>query len=542
MTIKKTLTPLLIANLLILSCFTTLTVIPEVKAEVVTQKFDSMGNYHNAYIESFANTFADAHAGTGILSASTGNGEMTIGQSYNNDPTDQYYVNRGFIYIDTSTIPDNAVILDAKLQFIPTSKTAEFPFSLYIQNGQPTHPQDNAPAVSDFFEINYSGNGGSINAADIISNVACNLTFSSEGLEWINKAGVTKLCMRSSDDLYNTWAGTNVVSFYTSYVALFVTYAQGLYYSNMGVSGTLANSTITVSSFWQSDMGLPTSYTFSTDNSGMWTTESYLFSGENWANVTFILNPNVGQVVNYQFSAMDSSGTVTLTPIMSLTTTGIPIFASSDEHSFISPSGTIFVPWMGSETFYFGADSGYSIQTTIINNESVSVGSPYTFSGVMAPSDITISTSDQYFFVTLWSDWNSRLYRTDTGVAGGSHRVAAGNVFSVRAEANPGYVLYDFKINGQSSFRNLTANQFSFIPTQDTTLELFSTSTSGGGGGGGGSDVLPPTVVPPADGPVVTNTVFIFGSIVIILILFVMFAYAEVRKPKKKRRSDSSWG
>jgi len=75
-------------------------------------------------------------------------------------------------------------------------------FDLIIQNGQPTYPH--MPMKNgDYYYNYYMGDGGSISSSEISGTEynAYNITLTSDGLQWINKEGVTKLCLRTSRDI-----------------------------------------------------------------------------------------------------------------------------------------------------------------------------------------------------------------------------------------------------------------------------------------------------------------------------------------------------
>jgi hypothetical protein len=79
-------------------------------------------------------------------------------------------------------------------------------------NGQPTRPSDPV-VVGDYDESLYSGNGGTIssykfkglNPGDFgIPPCWGYVILNATGINWINKGGITKLCMRSSYDIAGT--------------------------------------------------------------------------------------------------------------------------------------------------------------------------------------------------------------------------------------------------------------------------------------------------------------------------------------------------
>ncbi len=139
-------------------------------------------------------------------SAQTGNAVLTsddfiqIGQyNYYMGPP-QYVIHRGYLYFDTSTIPDSAVITSATLSMYGSVDASTFNFDIVIQNGQPTYPHL-ILETGDYFKDHYLGNGGSINTLNFVVGSYNNINFVSSALSWINKTSYTKLCLRSSKDI-----------------------------------------------------------------------------------------------------------------------------------------------------------------------------------------------------------------------------------------------------------------------------------------------------------------------------------------------------
>jgi len=73
-------------------------------------------------------------------------------------------------------------------------------FDVVVQQGMPTYPHEPIE-VGDYNETNYSGDGGSINSADLSADVYADIAITELG--WIQKGdgAVTKLCLRSSRDI-----------------------------------------------------------------------------------------------------------------------------------------------------------------------------------------------------------------------------------------------------------------------------------------------------------------------------------------------------
>ncbi|HWR27470.1 MAG TPA: LamG-like jellyroll fold domain-containing protein [Candidatus Thermoplasmatota archaeon] len=136
-------------------------------------------------------------ASTGTVSGS--GAYITIGQRKLYFP-DTYYIYRGFVFFNTSTLPSNAYLDDAALSLYKKDDYSSTDFDITIQNGQPTYPH-NPMQSSDYNKNYYSGNGGSLNTSKFTSGYNA-ITLSN--LNWINKTGITKLCLRSSRDISGT--------------------------------------------------------------------------------------------------------------------------------------------------------------------------------------------------------------------------------------------------------------------------------------------------------------------------------------------------
>jgi hypothetical protein len=106
-----------------------------------------------------------------------------------------YEIYRSGLFFLTISIPSNATIFSASINMrgyrigTPT---------LVVQTGQPLYPH-NPMIDNDCWRELYTGNGGSI--ASWIDYVYNKLDLNDEGLLLINKGGLTKLMLRTSDDI-----------------------------------------------------------------------------------------------------------------------------------------------------------------------------------------------------------------------------------------------------------------------------------------------------------------------------------------------------
>ncbi len=140
---------------------------------------------------------------TTVQAASTGTIDgsgayITIGQKKIFPGT--YYIYRGFVFFNTSTLPSSAYLDDATLSLYKKDDYSTTDFDITIQNGQPTYPH-NPMQSGDYYRSYYSGNGGSLNTSRFTSGYNA---IALSNLNWINNTGITKLCLRSSRDISGT--------------------------------------------------------------------------------------------------------------------------------------------------------------------------------------------------------------------------------------------------------------------------------------------------------------------------------------------------
>jgi len=135
-------------------------------------------------------------ASSGIVSGSEA--FITIGQRKQAAvPSSVYYIYRGFVFFNTSSLPSNAYLDNATLSLYKKDDYSATDFDITIQNGQPTYPHD--PMQSgDYNKNDYSGNGGTLNTSKFTNGYN---DIQVSNLNWITKGGTTKLCLRSSRDI-----------------------------------------------------------------------------------------------------------------------------------------------------------------------------------------------------------------------------------------------------------------------------------------------------------------------------------------------------
>ncbi len=144
-----------------------------------------------------ANYNTTQSAATGTVEAVSAIG---VGQVY---VPGGYWIYRGALFFDTSSIPDTAMVISATLKVWGLIDNSNTDFDLTVTNGQPTYPSD--PLVSgDYDRTHYSGDGGTLNTSEYNINEYNNITLNSTGMGWVNRTGITKLFLRSSRDISAT--------------------------------------------------------------------------------------------------------------------------------------------------------------------------------------------------------------------------------------------------------------------------------------------------------------------------------------------------
>jgi hypothetical protein len=173
-----------------------------------------------------------------------------------------YWIYRSFVYFDTSIIPAGATINSATLRLYIYQDWSQGDFNITVQTGGSGYPH--APLVLlDYWQGHYSGDGGSRNTTTISNLGYWNITFNSQGRGWINIGGITKLCLRSSNDINIIAgpAGADYVIFrtfefgqnyapklyvnYTTHVP-YIYIIHGPYYDNGTVATTVLNVSLQI--------------------------------------------------------------------------------------------------------------------------------------------------------------------------------------------------------------------------------------------------------------------------------------------------------
>ncbi|HWR27845.1 MAG TPA: hypothetical protein VN377_05355, partial [Candidatus Thermoplasmatota archaeon] len=152
--------------------------------------------FSDGYIYNYGTNYNTAQSSSYGMESSSAT-YITIGQK---KVSTMYFINRGFVFFNTSVVPFNALLDNATLALYKKDDNSTTDFDITIQDGQPTYPHDPLES-SDYNKNHYSGNIGALNTSGFTTGYN-NITLNN--LKCINTNGTTKLCLRSSRDINGT--------------------------------------------------------------------------------------------------------------------------------------------------------------------------------------------------------------------------------------------------------------------------------------------------------------------------------------------------
>jgi hypothetical protein len=113
-----------------------------------------------------------------------------------------YYIQRGALFFDTSSLPDTAVITAATLSLYGYFDESETDFDITVVDGSLL----NDPLVSlDYSDLLIqTTSGGILNTAGFSTSGYNDIPLNTVGIGWISKTGMTQFGLRSSSDITAT--------------------------------------------------------------------------------------------------------------------------------------------------------------------------------------------------------------------------------------------------------------------------------------------------------------------------------------------------
>jgi hypothetical protein len=186
-----------------------------------------------------------------------------------------------------------------------------------------------------------------------------------------------------SRELFSLWSGSG----------------SGAYSGSSPSASATMNAPITETASWNTQYYV----TSSSDANSTITPSAWETAG---TSPIFSYSPNAGH--NLSNLIVDGVSTSLITYPTSYTFTSIStyhsisvstsniiyqIVASNDSHSIISPTGTVYVSYGGSQTFTISANTGYSISTVLVNSVNQGTITSYTFPDVLSNQTISVTST-----------------------------------------------------------------------------------------------------------------------------------------------------
>ncbi len=177
-----------------------------------------------------------------------------------------YYIKRGFLIFNTSDLPADAIITSATVR-LRMYANPNPDFNLTLQNTTEPYPH-NPLSVDDYNLSNYAGDLGAAHTSVITSaGQWLNFTLTTEGQNYINSDGLTKFCLRATDDINDVApVALNIASFYFANAPqLDLTYTLPYYSANVNIirpyNTTLPTGNVLVDlDVVTNDTGTPTTF------------------------------------------------------------------------------------------------------------------------------------------------------------------------------------------------------------------------------------------------------------------------------------------
>ncbi len=177
---------------------------------------------------------------------------------------------------------------------------------------------------------------------------------------------------------------------------------------------------------------------------------------------------SVGAVTSYAFSSVSSNQTIaaTFSPIQ------YTITASAGTGGTISPSGNVSVDYGSNQSFSISANSGYEIDSVIVDGTNKGKVSSYSFSNVTSPHTVR-AVFRQLFTISASAGTGGSISPS------GDDIISKGGSQSYTITANTGYNIDDVKVDNvsQGAISNYTFNNISADHTINATFKVVPTYT-----------------------------------------------------------------
>jgi hypothetical protein len=169
--------------------------------EILRDQRGAVGTYYSSTSDGSVRCvdahYAHARDGTGTLSLNPGGSTaIVVGQTL---ASSNYYLDRGFMYFDTSAIGASSTVTDVSANFTLTADASATDFDITIVSSTAADPL----TTGDWGNVG-STSFGAVTTVGIAVNSNTSVTLNASGIAAINKAGITEFAFRSSLEIANT--------------------------------------------------------------------------------------------------------------------------------------------------------------------------------------------------------------------------------------------------------------------------------------------------------------------------------------------------
>ena len=245
----------------------------------------------------------------------------------------------------------------------------------------------------------------------------------------------------TAQQIAETYTFENVVADHT----ISISFSKIIY--DVTVSGQITNGTVTAD---KTTAGYGDTITLTNTADIGYTFGSYRVTNQSGGEVT---------VTGSSFIMPAESVTVSAEFILPVWT----ITASHGPNGTITPSGSVTVDNMSSQTFTIRADTGYEIADLTVDGAAQPIAETHTFENVVADHTISTNFSKIIYNVIVSGQITNGTVTADKTTAG------YGDTVTLTATPNTGYELVGYTVTGASGEVTVTGNTFT-MPAEDVTV------------------------------------------------------------------------
>jgi hypothetical protein len=147
--------------------------------------------------------YATGHNIASGTAVTYGADDILIGQTF----TTKWSIWRGYLFFDTSALPDDATITSANVGLRGETDESDANFNISLQTSNDASYPHNPITIADYDYTKYTGYGGNFSTVGFNASGWNNISMSATGLTWISLTGTTIFCIRSNEDIITSQPG-----------------------------------------------------------------------------------------------------------------------------------------------------------------------------------------------------------------------------------------------------------------------------------------------------------------------------------------------